>query len=98
MNFNVDALISIYVYEDRVWIWWETGTINSNPASYAGRWRNRLNRTMMRKKHKTSDYRIRKQSRSYFVTNEKQIHSFNWMLLRRDAVNTIRVTLWAGMG
>lgn len=32
-------------------------------------------------------------SRNYFVTNEKQIHSFNWMLLRRDAVNTIRVTL-----
>jgi len=32
-------------------------------------------------------------SKNYFVTNEKQIHSFNWMLLRRDAVNTIRVTL-----
>lgn len=32
-------------------------------------------------------------SSNYFVTNEKQIHSFNWMLLRRDAVNTIRVTL-----
>ena len=32
-------------------------------------------------------------SKNYFVTNEKQIHSFNWMLLRRDAINTIRVTL-----
>ena len=32
-------------------------------------------------------------SKNYFVTDEKQIHSFNWMLLRRDAVNTIRVTL-----
>lgn len=32
-------------------------------------------------------------SRNHIVTNEKQIHSFNWMLLRRDAVNTIRVTL-----
>nr|DAS16749.1 MAG TPA: tail protein [Caudoviricetes sp.] len=32
-------------------------------------------------------------SKNYFVSNEKQIHSFNWMLLRRDAVNTIRVTL-----
>ena len=32
-------------------------------------------------------------SKNYFVTNEKQIHSFNWMILRRDAVNTIRVTL-----
>ena len=32
-------------------------------------------------------------SKNYFITNEKQIHSFNWMLLRRDAVNTIRVTL-----
>ena len=32
-------------------------------------------------------------SGNYIFTNEKQIHSFNWMLLRRDAVNTIRVTL-----
>ena len=32
-------------------------------------------------------------SRNHIVTNEKQIHSFNWVLLRRDAVNTIRVTL-----
>lgn len=32
-------------------------------------------------------------SRDYIVANERQIHSFNWMLLRRDAVNTIRVTL-----
>lgn len=32
-------------------------------------------------------------SRDYIVANERQIHSFNWVLLRRDAVNTIRVTL-----
>ena len=32
-------------------------------------------------------------SRDYIVANERQIHSFNWMMLRRDAVNTIRVTL-----
>ena len=32
-------------------------------------------------------------SRDYIIANERQIHSFNWMLLRRDAVNTIRVTL-----
>lgn len=32
-------------------------------------------------------------SSNYIFTNEKQIHSYNWMMLRRNEVNTIRVTL-----
>ena len=32
-------------------------------------------------------------SDNYIFTNEKQIHSYHWMMLRRNEVNTIRVTL-----
>ena len=75
------------------------GASNSNPASYAGAVAQlELNGTVMPKNTlKTSEITESilnsNSSRNYFVTNEKQIHSFNWMLLRRDAVNTIRVTL-----
>lgn len=75
------------------------GMLDSGKAGYAEPVaRLELNGTVMPKNTlKTSEITYADlnsgNSRNYFATNEKQIHSFNWMLLRRDAVNTIRVTL-----
>lgn len=75
------------------------GVLNSGKAGYAEPVaRLELNGTVMPKttlkaSEITNAVLNTDASKNYFVTNEKQIHSFNWMLLRRDAVNTIRVTL-----
>ena len=75
------------------------GVLNGGKAGYADPVaRLELNGTVMPKTTlKTSEITDvvlnSNNSRNHIVTNEKQIHSFNWMLLRRDAVNTIRVTL-----
>ena len=75
------------------------GGLNGSKAGYAEPVaRLELNETVMPKttlkaSEITSAVLNTNTSKNYFVTDEKQIHSFNWMLLRRDAVNTIRVTL-----